>query len=67
MPGGWGEQGALPSSGFKAKYLIPACKQLVSGFFVGFVFLFCFFSVFYDLIVEKNKEERYLQSAGLSR
>lgn len=46
MPGGWGEQGALPSSGFKAKYLIPACKQLVSGFFVGFVFLFCFFLFF---------------------
>lgn len=29
VPGGGGA-GALPSSSFKAKYLIPACKQLVS-------------------------------------
>jgi len=36
VPGGWGERGALPSSGFKAKYLIPACKQLVSVFFFFF-------------------------------
>lgn len=35
---GVGGAGALPSSSFKAKYLIPACKQLVSVclFFVFF-------------------------------
>lgn len=40
---GVGGAGALPSSSFKAKYLIPACKQLVSVcLFLFFFFLGCF-------------------------
>lgn len=27
--GGWGDRECLPLNVFKAKYLIPACKQLV--------------------------------------
>lgn len=47
MPGGWGEQGALPSSAFKAKYLIPACKQLVSVLFMVFFFSWGFVGGFF--------------------